>query len=102
MLRFKKLVLTAFVMSFITGALGAPLANDCPTSTFGDTAKFNRLFCLVNLIYNKVFDDTTGYDNTRDTLALKADTSALSNYATLTYTDAQLGTKANASSLSSL
>ena len=102
MLSFTKSVLIASATCFFAGALGAVLPNSCSTDTSNNTARIIRLECLVTLLYSKVMDDTNGIDNILTTLDLKADTSTLSDYALLTYTNTQLGTKANASALTNL
>ena len=60
---FRKFFTSAFALIFfLEGVLGAPLSNTCPTLVNTQLNRVIRLECLVTLIYNKVFDDTTGYD----------------------------------------
>ena len=130
MLSFKYSVLSVLVTLIVTGALGAPLTNNCPTASANvANERITRLECLMNLVYDKVFDDTTGYDklfvNVTDntsklllkadktyvdnqlslvnaSISLKANNATLSDFASLSYVNDQLNTKASTVSVTSL
>ena len=106
MLSFKNSALSVLVTLIVTGALGAPLTNNCPTAAANvANERITRLECLMNLVYNKVFDDTYGYDklfvNVTDntsTLLVKADKTYVDNQ--LSLVNASISLKANNATLS--
>ena len=99
MLSLKKSFLSAFATSILSGALGAPLPlpSSCIYTGNSNDQKIAALECQIKLVYDKVFDDTNGYEQIRALLDLKANTSSLTSYALLTYVDGQLANKADIS-----